>query len=75
MRVKLAAAYRLINPWGLNHDEVTALDLIKIGVEGGAIAGEQHGINFACFVVHSAIHMTRSPENLVVKHKHTHEPT
>lgn len=97
MRVKLAAAYRLIdhfgwteqiyghltarvpgpedhfliNPWGLNYDEVTASNLVKVDVEGGAIAGGQHGINFAGFVIHSAIHMTRSHENLVVMHTHT----
>lgn len=97
VRVKLAAAYRLIdhfgwteqiyghltartpgpedhfliNPWGLNYDEVTASNLVKVDVKGSAIAGGQHGVNFAGFVIHSAIHMTRSHENLVVMHTHT----
>jgi ribulose-5-phosphate 4-epimerase/fuculose-1-phosphate aldolase len=100
IRVKLAAAYRLvdyygwteqiyghltarvpgpedhflINPWGLNYDEVTASNLVKLDVDGNAIAdGGTAGqaVNYAGFVIHSAIHMTRSTENLVVMHTHT----
>jgi len=96
LRVKLAAAYRLvdhfgwteqiyghltarvpgpedhflINPWGLNYDEVTASNLVKIDVDGNVIDGE-HPVNFAGFIIHSAIHMTRSAENHVVMHTHT----
>lgn len=96
MRVKLAAAYRLvdhfgwteqiyghltarvpgpedhflINPWGLNYDEVTASNLVKIDVDGNVV-GTEHPVNFAGFIIHSAIHMTRSAENLVVMHTHT----
>lgn len=96
VRVKLAAAYRLvdyfgwteqiyghltarvpgpedhflINPWGLNYDEVTASNLVKIDVDGNVLDGE-HPVNFAGFIIHSAIHMTRSEENLVVMHTHT----
>jgi ribulose-5-phosphate 4-epimerase/fuculose-1-phosphate aldolase len=95
-RVKLAAAYRLvdyfgwteqiyghltarvpgpedhflINPWGLNYDEVTASNLVKIDVAGKVVSGE-HPVNYAGFVIHSAIHMTRSNENHVVMHIHT----
>ncbi len=97
MRVKLAAAYRLvdhfgwteqiyghltarvpgphnhflINPWGLNYDEVTASNLVKVDVEGNVVSDGGHAVNFAGFVIHSAIHMTRSHENLVVMHTHT----
>lgn len=97
VRVKLAAAYRLvdhfgwteqiyghltarvpgpddhflINPWGLNYDEVTASNLVKIDVEGNVVSGGEHGVNFAGFIIHFAIHMTRSHENLVVMHTHT----
>ena len=97
VRVKLAAAYRLvdthgwteqiyghltarvpgpenhflINPWGLNYDEVTASNLVKIDVEGRVVAGGEHGVNYAGFIIHSAIHMTRSDENHVVMHTHT----
>ena len=97
VRVKLAAAYRLIdyygwteqiyghltarvpgpddhfliNPWGLNYEEVTASNLLKIDVDGNVIAGGENPVNFAGFIIHSAIHMTRSAENLVVMHTHT----
>ena len=97
LRVKLAAAYRLvdhygwteqiyghltarvpgpdnhflINPWGLNYDEVTASNLVKIDVDGNVIGNDDHPVNFAGFIIHSAIHMTRSDENHVVMHTHT----
>lgn len=97
MRVKLAAAYRLvdyygwteqiyghltarvpgredhflINPWGLNYDEVTASNLVKIDVDGKIVAGSDNPVNFAGFIIHSAIHVTRSTENHVVMHTHT----
>ena len=97
VRVKLAAAYRLvdyygwteqiyghltarvpgpdnhflINPWGLNYDEVTASNLVKIDVEGNVIGNDEHPVNFAGFIIHSAVHMTRSEENHVVMHTHT----
>ena len=97
LRVKLAAAYRLvdyygwteqiyghltarvpgpenhflINPWGLNYDEVTASNLVKIDVDGKVISAGSQAVNFAGFVIHSAIHMTRSDENHVVMHTHT----
>jgi len=97
VRVKLAAAYRLvdyygwteqiyghltarvpgaddhflINPWGLNYEEVTASNLVKIDVDGRVVAGGEHAVNFAGFIIHSAIHMTRSAENHVVMHTHT----
>ena len=96
IRVKLAAAYRLvdyygwteqiyghltarvpgpedhflINPWGLNFEEVTASNLVKIDLDGRVVAGD-HPVNHAGFVIHSAVHMTRSEENLVVMHTHT----
>ena len=97
LRVKLAAAYRLvdtygwteqiyghltarvpgpenhflINPWGLNYDEVTASNLVKIDVDGKVITAGSPAVNFAGFVIHSAIHMTCSDENHVVMHTHT----
>jgi ribulose-5-phosphate 4-epimerase/fuculose-1-phosphate aldolase len=97
VRVKLAAAYRLvdyydwteqiyghltarvpgsedhflINPWGLNYDEVTASNLVKIDVDGKSVAGGEQPVNYAGFIIHSAIHMTRSKETHVVMHTHT----
>jgi len=96
LRVRLAAAYRLvehfgwteliyghltarvpgtnhflINRWGLNFDEVTASNLVKIDVDGKAIAPDDAPVNYAGFVIHSAIHMAPSSENHVVMHTHT----
>ncbi len=97
VRVKLAAAYRLvdhfgwteqiyghltarvpgpedhflINPWGLGYDEVTASNLVKIDVDGNEVGHSGHPVNFAGFIIHSAIHITHSKDNLVVMHTHT----
>lgn len=61
----------LINRWGLNYDEVTASNLVKIDVDGKAIAPADAPVNYAGFVIHSAIHMTRSGQAHVVMHTHT----
>jgi ribulose-5-phosphate 4-epimerase/fuculose-1-phosphate aldolase len=61
----------LINPYGLNYDEVTASNLVKIDLEGNVIEGQGHGVNYAGFVIHSAIHMAKDGENRVVMHTHT----
>jgi len=61
----------LINPWGLNYDEVTASNLVKIDLDGNVVDRGEQRVNFAGFIIHSAIHMTRSDENLVVMHTHT----
>ena len=61
----------LINRWGLNYDEVTASNLVKIDVDGKAIAPADAPVNYAGFVIHSAIHMTRLAEAHVVMHTHT----
>ena len=61
----------LINRWGLNYDEVTASNLVKIDVDGKAIAPADAPVNYAGFVIHSAIHMTRSGQAHVVLHTHT----
>ncbi len=47
----------LINPFGLNYDEVTASNLVKIDVDGNPIGEANHPVNYAGFVIHSAIHM------------------
>ena len=61
----------LINAWGLNYEEVTASNLVKIDVDGNVISEYKQPVNFAGFVIHSAIHMTRSAQNHVVMHTHT----
>ena len=61
----------LINPYGLNYDEVTASNLVKIDLDGNVISGGGYGVNYAGFVIHSAIHMAKADKNRVVMHTHT----
>lgn len=61
----------LINAYGLNYDEVTASNLIKIDVEGNVVAGEDASVSYAGFVIHSAIHMSHAAQNQVVMHIHS----
>ena len=73
----------LINPWGLNYDEITASNLVEIDVNGQVIAaggelgtsnagtGDAGTVNYAGFVIHSALHMTGAADNPVVMHTHT----
>ncbi len=63
----------LINPYGLNYDEITASNLVKIDLDGNVIDGGagEWGVNYAGFVIHSAIHMAKSDVNRVVLHTHT----
>lgn len=61
----------LINPYGLNYDEVTASNLVKIDMEGNIVGKSQYPINKAGFVIHSAIHMAESEIHKVVFHTHT----
>jgi ribulose-5-phosphate 4-epimerase/fuculose-1-phosphate aldolase len=61
----------LINAFGLNYDEITASNLVKIDLDGNLVDGNSaHGVNYAGFVLHSAIHMQHS-ENCVVMHTHS----
>ncbi|WP_325346595.1 class II aldolase/adducin family protein [Xylophilus sp.] len=59
----------LLNPLGLWFEEVTASNLVKIDLEGNVLDG-QYGINYAGFVIHSAIHAAREDAFFVV-HLHT----
>src|SRR5213075_1831605 len=56
-RVPGDAPHFLINPFGLNYDEVTASNLVKIDLDGNVIGHATHPVNYAGFVIHSAIHM------------------
>lgn len=61
----------LINPYGLNYDEVTASNLVKIDVDGRIVEATNYPVNHAGFVIHSAIHMANSVRHKVVMHTHT----
>jgi len=70
-RVPGEQAHFLINPFGLNYDEVTASNLVKIDVDGNRIEPSPHPVNYAGFVIHSAVHMAHTERNRVVMHTHT----
>lgn len=61
----------LINPYGLNYDEVTASNLVKIDIDGNKVDESNYPVNYAGFVIHSAIHMAHSDANQCVMHTHT----
>lgn len=61
----------LINAFGENYDEVTASSLVKIDMDGNAVSGANSSVNYAGFVIHSAIHMMHDERNLVVMHIHS----
>jgi ribulose-5-phosphate 4-epimerase/fuculose-1-phosphate aldolase len=60
----------LINPFGLNYDEVTASNLIKIGHDGAPLEPTPHAVNRAGFLIHSVIHAARADAHCVM-HTHT----
>src|SRR5258707_9618848 len=61
----------LINPFGLNYDEVTASNLVKIDLDGKIIGKSDYPVNYAGFVIHSAVHMAHAARHKVVMHTHT----
>ncbi|NQW49723.1 MAG: class II aldolase/adducin family protein [Rhodospirillales bacterium] len=70
-RVPGEAPHFLINPYGLNYDEVTASNLVKIDLDGKIVEPSQYPVNYAGFVIHSAIHMAHAERHKVVMHTHT----
>lgn len=60
----------LINPLGLNYDEITASNLVEIDLDGNVFGNTRHRVNRAGFVIHSAIHGARS-DALCVLHTHS----
>ncbi len=60
----------LINPYGLRFGEVTASSLVKIDLDGELVEPSAYGINYAGFVIHSAIHAAREDAHYVI-HFHT----
>ncbi|MBX3481986.1 class II aldolase/adducin family protein [Phenylobacterium sp.] len=60
----------LINPFGLRFCEVTASNLVKVGLDGQPVEDSPHPVNPAGFVIHSALHMARDDARCVI-HLHT----
>ncbi len=60
----------LINPFGLTFDEITASSMVKIDIDGNILSDSEYGINYAGFVIHSAIHAAREDAHYIA-HFHT----
>ena len=60
----------LINPFGLTFEEITASSLVKIDIDGNILSNSDYGINYAGFVIHSAIHAAREDAHYIA-HFHT----
>ncbi len=60
----------LINPFNLMFEEITASSLLRIDVEGHAVAETPYLANPAGFTIHSAIHMAREDAQAII-HLHT----
>jgi ribulose-5-phosphate 4-epimerase/fuculose-1-phosphate aldolase len=60
----------LINPFGRRFPEITASSLVKIDVSGNILSGPQCRINYAGFVIHSAIHRAREDARFII-HLHS----
>jgi len=61
----------LINPFGLMYNEVTASSLVKIDLEGNKVDDDEpNEINYAGYIIHSAVHEARDDARCVV-HLHT----
>lgn len=70
VKVPGPTAQYLTNPYGLNYEEVTARNLVRIDTEGKVLDGSPHPVNRAGFVIHSAIHGARRDAHCVI-HTHT----
>jgi ribulose-5-phosphate 4-epimerase/fuculose-1-phosphate aldolase len=60
----------LINPFGLLYEEITASNLVIVGLDGQLSTDGPWKVNPAGFVIHSAIHEARE-DALCVLHTHT----
>lgn len=60
----------LINPYGLMWDEITASNLVLLDRDGKAVGARKPYINLAGFVIHGAIHDSRSDAQCII-HTHT----
>lgn len=70
VRVSGPEKHYLINPFGLHYSEVTATNLIKVGIDGAPVHETPYTVNRAGFVIHSAIHGHREDAHCIM-HMHT----
>lgn len=70
LRVPGPQRHYLINPFGLNYNEVTARNLVKVRLDGSAVDPSPHPVNQAGFIIHGAIHAAREDAHCIM-HTHT----
>lgn len=70
VRVPGPEHHYLVNPFGLNYDEITPDNLVKVGIDGQLVGASQHPANPAGFALHGAIHGARADVQCVA-HTHT----
>ena len=69
-RVPGVQKHFLINPYGLMYDEINASNLVKINLRGEKVEKSDWGVNPAGFIIHSAVHSSKSDAHCVM-HTHT----
>ncbi len=69
-RLPGAAAHYLVNPFGLNYNEVTPENLLKVDLDGNLVEPSAYAPNPAGFALHSAIHGAHDHLHCVI-HTHT----
>merc|ERR1719186_1597179 len=71
-RVSQDTEHFLLNPFGLEYNEITASSLVKVNMQGELVeeGSTNFGVNKAGFMLHSAIHAAR-PDIKCVIHLHT----
>jgi ribulose-5-phosphate 4-epimerase/fuculose-1-phosphate aldolase len=70
VRLPGPAHHYLVNPFGLNYDEVTPENLLKVNLEGHLVEPSDYPANPAGFALHGAIHEHR-PDVACIAHSHT----
>lgn len=70
VRVPGQEHHYLVNPFGLNYNEVTPANLLKVGLDGTLVEPSEYRANPAGFALHSAIHGARDDLQCVI-HTHT----
>jgi ribulose-5-phosphate 4-epimerase/fuculose-1-phosphate aldolase len=69
-RVPGPAQHYLVNPFGLNYNEVTPYNLLKVDVGGDLVEASEYAPNPAGFALHGAIHGAREDVHCIA-HTHT----
>jgi ribulose-5-phosphate 4-epimerase/fuculose-1-phosphate aldolase len=62
----------LVNEYGLTYREITASNLVKIDMQGRVVGSQERRVNYAGFIIHSAVHEAREDAHCVI-HTHTIE--